>query len=390
MSDYLILDLLFGVIVVLFAAIGMWRGVVKEIPVTAAIFLGAALASSWAVPWGNDLAREADLRTDVSRMIVTASALLGATLILGYGGGALIASHELGWGSRLIGGILAAINGGLILHFVLHGVESFFTGEATRDALRQSEVARILLREFGWILVAVASLLALCIVIAAIWGRNHLESDYGSAPTFDAEADPDYSVGSRGRSARLPTPADSGKYEPVRSGFDSQTGRYAADAPSIRQTVALPPVDANRIAFEGGRAAPADSSQARRDQTGQSPKDTYAGEEWIRRAPYTQIPDQPYSRRGPVPDSESHGGARSADDQRRATDTRHDQSDNGQHGNNGAASFAWIGYPPASGFEPPRAKSGEEIQPRRCTRCAGELGENDDFCPHCGNHVASK
>jgi uncharacterized membrane protein required for colicin V production len=382
MSDYLILDILFALIVVLFGAIGMWRGVVKEIPVTAAVFAGAALASSWSLPWGDDLAREFDLRTDVSRMIVTAVALLGATLILGYGGGALIATPDIGWGSRIVGGLLAAINGVLILHYVLNGVERFFTSGSTREALNQSEVARVSLREFGWLLIGAAALLTLCLLVAVLRGRDRSEFDYAPAVLDGTSA---LHTDERGRPVRLPKSADSGKFEPAASEYDSRSGRYVADSPSIQQTVALPPVDANRVAYEGGRSAPPSSSGSSRDQPDGSPRTRYSGDEWIRRAPYTQINNEPSINRVPSSDSQPEARAQSAE----TRESLSDPGQNGHHSINGSSPFSWIGYPPASDIGSITSQGAELDQQRRCQHCAGEVGPDDDFCPHCGNRVVS-
>src|SRR5688572_19973505 len=123
MDDYVLLDILLGLIVALFAAIGFWRGAVKEVVVTAGIFAGSALAYSWADPWGGDLADLVELRADVARIVVAAVALIAVTLVLGYGGSALVGSPEVGLSSRLLGAGLAAINGGLLLHYCLWNIE---------------------------------------------------------------------------------------------------------------------------------------------------------------------------------------------------------------------------------------------------------------------------
>src|SRR5215212_6586296 len=153
MDDYVVLDILLGLIVVLFAAIGFWRGAVKEALVTAGVFAGAALADSWAKPWGVDLGDLIGLRADVAQLVVAVFALLAATLVLGYGGSALAGTPDIGLGGRCLGGALAAINGGLLLHYCLRNIERFLTDEEATEALDQSYVARLLLHQFGWLLI---------------------------------------------------------------------------------------------------------------------------------------------------------------------------------------------------------------------------------------------
>src|SRR5262249_44046394 len=159
-------------IVVLFAAIGCWRGATKEVVVTAAIFAGAALASSWAKPWGSDLANLTGLRADVAQLVVAAAALLSATVVLGYGGSALIGSPRVSFGERLAGGVLAAINGLLLLHYLLSFIERFITDDGAQRALARSEVSRELLRQFGWLLIGAAGVVATAIVVGLLLRRR--------------------------------------------------------------------------------------------------------------------------------------------------------------------------------------------------------------------------
>lgn len=367
MSDYLILDLLFGIIVVLFAAIGLWRGIVKEIPITAAIFAGAALASSWANPWGGDLADLSDIRTDASRMIVLGVALVGTTIVLGYGGAALIGHLEITWGERFAGALLAGINGVLLLHYALDGVERFFTGDATTEALDQSYVARLLLREFGWVLVGAAVMMTLCLMVGWTRARRSSRNRVASASSVLAES----SIGARGRPARLPREADSGKFEPVTSGFDARSGRYAADAPSVQQTIAMPPVDPERVANEGGRYAPPPSASGGTPRQSRAPsaadRSGFDGDEWIRRAAAPPSVERPDRKSDHVGDG----------------DSAHHPTANGHRVFDGTTSSSWSN--PA-----PQTPDSEAFPPRaaRCPRCAGGVGSDDDFCPHCGQRLA--
>src|SRR5579884_3557876 len=109
MSANFVLDILLTLIVILFVPIGFWRGALKEVIVTAAILLGAALAVAWAEPWGDSLADVLNVRQGVARFIVAAVALFLAVILLGYGGGTLLNSWEPGSGTRLLGCVLAAV-----------------------------------------------------------------------------------------------------------------------------------------------------------------------------------------------------------------------------------------------------------------------------------------
>lgn len=273
MTDHLILDILLALMILLFGAIGFWRGPVKEAILTGGIFAGAALAASWAFPWGSDLADIVDLRVTVARLIVAAAALFLATALLGYVGGALINASPYPISARLLGAVIAAVNGGLIVHYCLSYVEGYLADEDAQQVLNGSEISHILLRQFGWYLLASAAALALAAQIGLVLRRSD-RSHLASIGTADDAAweDPAASA-ARQRHARLPRQADYGKYEPVSRGFDPSTGRYADDAPAINQTIPIPPVDPTPVLQRGQEGARFHGSEWLRQISSPSPTD---------------------------------------------------------------------------------------------------------------------
>jgi uncharacterized membrane protein required for colicin V production len=377
MDDYLVLDILLGLIVVLFAAIGCWRGAAKEVVVTAGIFAGAALASSWAKPWGSDVVDLTGLRADVAQLVVAATALLTATIVLGYAGSALIGSPTIPRGERLVGGALAAINGLVLLHYLLSFVEQFVTDAGAQRALVRSQISRQLLRQFGWLLIGAAGVVATAIVVGLLLQRRRrfaplvLPSDFAE-PAFYHET-----VG-RHRPARLPRGADDGKYEPIARGYDATSGRYADDAPVVGQTIPLPPVDAAGFAHGGGRGGPSSNGPQ-----SDSPPETFAGDEWYRRV-------QGVTRASSSGHDQSDRGALPASSDRAEETGRvlHEPGANGYDSTEDVSALSWIrrsAHPGWIGDNPAStAADTGNTGTRQCRACAAELGESDGFCPRCG------
>jgi uncharacterized membrane protein required for colicin V production len=380
MDDYVLLDILLGLIVALFAAIGFWRGAVKEIVVTAGVFAGSALAFSWADPWGGDLADLVDMRADVARIVVAAIALIAATLVLGYGGSALVGSPDVGLSSRLLGAGLAAINGGLLLHYCLWNIERFLTDEGGQEALDQSEVSRVLLRHFGWLLVGAAGLGALAIVAGQMVRRRRaVVSLVPAAEVVEPLPASSHDAGGRQRPARLPRVADAGKYEPVARGYDPASERYAADAPSAGQTMPLPPVDAANLAYGGGRGAPAPGN--------------YEGDEWYRRAPGPVKPFVPETPRDLPHANGQHPSDRAAPPLPSHGDeddpsSRLEPGANGHSPMTDVSPFSWVQRTTHPGWAVPSASqnapSAHYGNQSTCRVCQAELGPEDSFCPRCG------
>jgi uncharacterized membrane protein required for colicin V production len=387
MSDHLLLDILLGLIVALFAAIGFWRGVVKEAIATAAILGGAAIAASWANPWGGDLADLANVRVDVARAIVAGLALLVPALFLGYGGGSLVADRPRGLGARLGGATVAAINGCLLLHFGLYYVDLFLADDEAKQVLVEGHASRLLLHQFGWFLVGSASLLA--VMLAAGWQARRRARLLPRSAAYDAWTDerwrPD--AAPRQRGLRLPRRADDGKYEPLARGFDATSERYAADAPRASQTMPLAAVDPSRLLRDGGAGGPVNGSPA---------GDRFGGDEWLRQArtpaggadrtvaadlngtggperrrEATSVADQ-WFRSTPAGPT---GGESDVD--RSATSSRPEPAAGA------LASEALPNHQPGSNTRTESAVGRVE----RCRRCTAALGPGDSFCPRCGAAV---
>ncbi len=216
METTLVLDLLFVVIVALFVPIGLWRGPTKEVAVSAALLLGAALAGSWAPSWGDDLAAVVGLRAEVTRFLVALGTLILCTAGLGYGGGAALRSLSPGPGARVIGGLLAAVNGALLLGFVLRFVERYLLDGEPVGALDDGLIANLLLHHFGWLLIVAALVALLCVAIgitANVAADRARRADALALAGSEGHERPS-AGGARVRPVRVPTVADGGKFEP--------------------------------------------------------------------------------------------------------------------------------------------------------------------------------
>jgi uncharacterized membrane protein required for colicin V production len=378
MSDQLVLDILFGLIVVLFAAIGFWRGAAKEAVVTAGILVGAELARSWGAPWGNDLHNLVDLRVTVAKLLVAVTALLSATLVLGYGGSVVVGAAPAGLAGRFGGALLSAINGGLLLHYVFRFIQIYLEDPAAQRVLDKSDISRLLLHEFGLLLVGAAVLAAVCVLGGLAFGRRLGREDF--PPLSSGYGGQSYrESGARQRPVRLPRGADDGKVEPVQRGFDPAGSSYAADAPMAAATMPLAPVEPSRFA---------------QDVNGGWDRNAQSSDEWYRRAQADARPAEiPNSDGPPSPNGQSLSHERHVFKPPSADDAHQDEDANlgsiGQSAITSPIQHQWT--PPVSQSEvaatSPRRLGARGQRPRRCRRCFAELGEADSYCPTCGSAV---
>ncbi len=224
----LLLDILLGLVAVLFVPFGIRRGVAKEAMVSAGILLGAILAGRFNEAWGADLATRLALDPGVARFAVSASLLLAGTFLLGYGAGAALGAMRLGTFSRLAGGLLAAFNAGLLLSYLLRWIDEFLQGGA---ALDDGIVSEALLRRSDILLLSAAGVLLLLTVVgwivnAARSRRQPRESDGALLAGMP----------SRQRPVRVAVASDAGKHEPGMEPVP-RSGRFA---PGLDATAPLP------------------------------------------------------------------------------------------------------------------------------------------------------
>lgn len=251
----MLLDGLFVLIGLLFLPIGFRRGVSREVYVTAGILAGATVARSWARPWGLDLAELVDARNGAGQFAVSAAFVIGGALFLGYGGAAAARVHEPRIWGRVVGSLLAVINGALIAAFILRDIEVYLADEGTERSLEESRIAHTLLRDFGWVQVGMAGLMLAAIAVSLIAGdRNERPRTVASEPTWQP-ATSDAGTGKRAR--RLGWGRDDGKIEPKASGFDPVQGRYGADAPHYGETMPIAPVSPTTWSMDRDQGNPA-------------------------------------------------------------------------------------------------------------------------------------
>ena len=116
-----VLDGVVLALLVVFAALGVGRGIQREAMTLIGILLGAVLAEMWSPVWA--VANAARFNQDVAgtQALIALALLLGCAIFVGYGGALLLPSRrQLAQGrARVFGGIAGAINGLLLLGFVL-------------------------------------------------------------------------------------------------------------------------------------------------------------------------------------------------------------------------------------------------------------------------------
>lgn len=325
----LLLDILLGLVIVLFVPFGIRRGVAKEAMVSAGILLGATLAARFGPTWGAELSSRFAVPPATASFAAFALLLFACTFLLGYGGGAALGATRPGTLSRLAGGLLAAFNAALLLSYLLGWIDQILEQGAALDDGLMSEA---LLRRADLLLLAATGVLLALIVVG--WIVNAMRSR--RLPRDDRSLLAGMPV--RQRPVRVAPAADTGKYEPGMT-ESPRSGRFG---PGLEATSPLPA----GVAFSGQGPWPADGHA-------------------------TLV-------------SNGHGGSGRADARQRALETAQGQSDETMW----SAWSAPTGDEVLPRTEPasqwPVTSSTGITDDERCAVCRARVGPRDVFCPECG------
>jgi uncharacterized membrane protein required for colicin V production len=286
----LLLDILLGLVILLFVPFGIRRGVAKEAMVSAGVLLGATLADRFGAAWGAELTTQFGVEQGTATFAASAALLLACTFLLGYGGGAALGRSRPGTASRLAGGLLAAFNAAFLLSTLFGWIDELLQQGA---ALDDGIVGEALLRRADLLLLGAAGVLLVLTVLGWIVNasrsrRQPRESDGSLMGGIPA----------RQRPVRMANAGDAGKYEPELEPI-SRSGRfgqgieatsplpvgttYAEAEPWSRdgQATLVNNGHSRASQVEDTRQRALDAPQSRNDETVWSPWSATAGDETV-------------------------------------------------------------------------------------------------------------
>ena len=244
----LLLDILLGLVVLLFIPFGIRRGAAKEAMVSAGILLGATLADRFATQWGDELAIRLGVEPSVATFSTSMLLLFAGTFLLGYGGGAALGPSRPGTLSRLVGGLLAAFNATLLLSYLVAWIAQYLRQGA---ALDEGIISTALLHQADVLLLGAAGVLFLLTVLG--WIVNATRS---RRQPHAVRGRADAGMLARQRPVRIPSQDDSDVYEPPYEPI-ARSGRFGQNVD------ATSPLSSGVAVRPEAFAAPATNGHAR-------------------------------------------------------------------------------------------------------------------------------
>jgi hypothetical protein len=284
----LLLDVLLGLVILLFIPFGIRRGAAKEAMVSAGILLGATLADRFASPWGDQLAQRFGLEPSVAAFSTSLLLLFGCTFLLGYGGGAALGPSRPGTLSRLAGGLLAAFNAALLLSFLIAWIARDLRQGA---ALDEGIISTALLHQADILLLGAAGVLFVLTVLGWVVNASRARRQPHAVPSRA-----DVALPPRPRPVSIPSQDDDvyePPYEPI-----ARSGRFAhnVDATSPLASGIAPRPDAYAPATNGHARIHVDDPRHRNGDALYSANDDTMWSAWSAPAPATATSSETTSR----------------------------------------------------------------------------------------------
>ena len=222
--------------VALMTALGVWRGVYREIPVAAAIALSALIVVQWAGQdrWARDLSTTfSGLGVGEWQFFLTLVLMGLIVAVVGYGLGGLFARRSLSSPSRVLGGILGLANGAALAGWVLRAAYEGLVNRQETSAVYQNPISLSLMVWAGWFPVALAVTGAVAALIFSLRGDR-----VASAP--ESTRAPATYPATGGSVPVYTRPVSSTLYPPI----PVETGAYQAQPPDAQSTMYMPTRDA--------------------------------------------------------------------------------------------------------------------------------------------------
>jgi uncharacterized membrane protein required for colicin V production len=222
-------------VVALMGALGAWRGVYREVGVSAAIVLAALIVVQWATRerWASDLsATFSGLGAGEWQFFLTLVLLFLIVSVVGYGLGGLFARRTFSSTPRVLGALLGLANGAALTGWILRAAYEGLVNKQETSAVYQNPISLGLMVWAGWFPVVLAVLGAVAALIYSFRGDRVAsvpDTSQSSAaivtatparPVYIPQAPPQYSPPTPPARtdvyATLPTDAQSTMFMPTR------------------------------------------------------------------------------------------------------------------------------------------------------------------------------
>lgn len=165
------IDIAIAGAVILLAVAGFWRGVVKELFISASLLLAYILTLEWAADWGRWVGDQSRLSVAEGQYVVIVATLAVLTIILGYVGCTIAGLPPADLPGRFGGLLLGAANAILAITILVARARQLVLNDGQRQTVSETQVARRLAANPEWVFLALTAC-AFVVVIGGLINRR--------------------------------------------------------------------------------------------------------------------------------------------------------------------------------------------------------------------------
>src|SRR4029078_13059080 len=171
-----IIDISIAGAIVLLAAAGFWRGIVKELFISASLLFAWVFSLEWAARWGSWLGDQtSSLATSEAQFVVIVAIIALATLLLGYAGCTMAGLPPADLPGRLGGLILGAANATFVITVLISRARQLVLNADQRQTLTETRIGDWLSGNLDWVMLALAGVGSVLVLGGLLSHRNSRE-----------------------------------------------------------------------------------------------------------------------------------------------------------------------------------------------------------------------
>jgi uncharacterized membrane protein required for colicin V production len=170
-----IIDIAIAGAIVLLGAAGFWRGVVKELFISASLLFAWVVSLEWAARWGRWLGDQtSSLSTSEGQYVVIVGTIALTTLFLGYIGCTVAGLPPADLPGRLGGLVLGAANSVFVITILITRARQLVLDTDQRQTLEETRIGDWLSSNVDWVVLALLGTGVLLVISGLINRRRRL------------------------------------------------------------------------------------------------------------------------------------------------------------------------------------------------------------------------
>jgi hypothetical protein len=177
-----IIDIAIAGAVILLGAAGFWRGVVKEVFISASLLLAYIVTLEWAPEWGKWIGEQTSFSVAEGQYAAIVATLAVLTVILGYVGCTIAGLPPADLPGRFGGLLLGVVNAVLAITILVARARQLVLDGSQRETLSETRIAQWLAANPDWVVLSISACAFIIVIGGLVNRRRRLAVIAGAGP----------------------------------------------------------------------------------------------------------------------------------------------------------------------------------------------------------------